>query len=191
MRLVVGMSGASGVIYGVRFLQVLRELGVESHLILSPGVEETLKHEVNLTLSDVEKLATVRYSNRDMAAAPSSGSFLTEGMAVVPCSMKTLAGIVSGYSDNLVLRAADVTLKERRPLVLVPRETPLSVIHLENMLQASRAGAVMLPAMPGFYIRPKTIDDLVNHVVGKVLDALKIPHSVFQRWGSKETEGER
>ncbi|MBI4257314.1 MAG: UbiX family flavin prenyltransferase, partial [Thaumarchaeota archaeon] len=125
---------------------------------------------------------------KDMGAAISSGSFQTDGMAVIPCSMKSLAGIVSGYSDNLVLRAADVTLKERRTLALVPRETPLSMIHLENMLKAARAGALVLPAMPGFYHRPKTMDDLINHVVGKTLDAFKIKHNLFKRWGEKQAD---
>ncbi len=185
MRLVVGISGASGVIYGVRFLEALRSLGVESHLIMSPGLATTLKHEVNKNAEDVEKLAAVKYDYLDMAAAVSSGSFQTDGMAVIPCSMKTLAGIVSGYSDNLLLRAADVTLKERRTLVLVPRETPLNTIHIENMLRASRAGAVVLPAMPGFYFKPKTLDDMINHIVGKTLDVFKIKHSLFKRWGEK------
>lgn len=152
---------------------------------MSPGLAITLKHEVNKSAEDVEKLASVKYDYRDMAAAVSSGSFQTDGMAVIPCSMKTLAGIVSGYSDNLLLRAADVTLKERRTLVLVPRETPLNSIHIENMLRASRAGAVVLPAMPGFYFKPKTLDDMINHIVGKTLDVFKIKHSLFKRWGEK------
>ncbi len=182
MRLVVGVSGGSGIIYGVRFLEVLRELKVESHLVMSPSARETLVLETDKRVKQVESLATKVYPFGDVAAALSSGSFRTDGMVIIPCSMKTLAGVASGYSDNLLLRAADVTLKERRRLVLVPRETPLSTIHIENMLRAANAGAIVVPAMPAFYDRPKTIDDIVNHLVGKVLDVLGIEHNLFRRW---------
>lgn len=182
MRLVVGLSGGSGIIYGVRFLEVLRELGVESHLIFTPAAKKTLVLETDYTVSQVESLATRVYGVGDIAAPPSSGSFKTDGMVVIPCSMKTLAGIASGYSDNLLLRAADVTLKERRPLILVLRETPLNIIHIENMLRAAQAGAVIAPAMPAFYHKPKTIEDLLNHQVGKVLDLLGVEHNLFERW---------
>lgn len=182
MRLIVGLSGGSGIIYGVRFLQVLKELGVESHLIFSPSAKKTLVLETDYRVDEVEALATRVYGFSDIAAAPSSGSFRVDGMVVIPCSMKTLAGIACGYADNLLLRAADVTLKERRPLVLVVRETPLNTIHIENMLRAARAGAIIAPAMPGFYHRPKTIEDLIDFQVGKVLDLLGIEHSLFERW---------
>jgi len=182
MRYIVGVSGASGVIYAVRLLEVLKKLGAETHLILSPAARETIVLETEFEPSYVESLASVCYRHLDMAAPISSGSFLTNGMVVVPCSMKTLAGIAIGYEENLLIRAALVTLKERRPLVLVPRETPLAIQHLKNMLMAAEAGAVVLPAMPGFYHRPKTVDDLVNHIVGKILDVLGFRHDLYQRW---------
>lgn len=176
------MSGGSGIIYGVRMLEVLHELGVESHLVMSPAARETLVLETNSRVPQVESLATKVYAFNDIAATLSSGSFRTDGMVIIPCSMKTLAGVATGYSDNLLLRAADVTLKERRPLILVPRETPLSMVHIENMLRAATAGAIIAPAMPAFYDRPKDIGDLVDHLVGKVLDLLKIEHKLYQRW---------
>ncbi|MEM0322336.1 MAG: UbiX family flavin prenyltransferase [Thermoprotei archaeon] len=182
MKLVVGLSGGSGIVYGVRFLQVLRELNIETHLIFTAAAKKTLVLETDYSVSQVEALATRVYGVSDISAAPSSGSFKTDGMVVIPCSMKTLAGIASGYADNLLLRAADVTLKERRPLILVLRETPLNIIHLENMLRAARAGAIIAPAMPAFYHRPKTIDDLLDHQIGKVLDLLGIEHNLFERW---------
>lgn len=188
MVLIVGMSGGSGVIYGVRLLEVLKRLKVEAHLVVSTAAQETLAIETNHKIRHVESLATHVYRFNDIAAAPASGTFRTQGMVVIPCSMKTLAGIASGYSDNLLLRAAEVTLKERRPLVLVPRETPLTTIHIENMLRVAQAGAIVLPAMPGFYDRPKTLDDLVNHVVGKVLDVLNIDHDLYGQWTGPRKE---
>jgi len=185
MRLVVGISGASGVIYGVRFLEVLKDLKIESELILTSGAKQTLVHEMGIEASKVEKLATRVYDEKNLAASPASGSYKTDGMVVVPCSMKTLAGIASGYSDNLLLRAADVTLKQGRRLVLVPRETPLNRIHLENLLKAHQAGAIILPAMPGFYHRPKDLQDLIDHVIGKILDAFEIEHNLYRRWMGK------
>ena len=182
------MSGGSGVIYGVRLLEVLKRLKVEAHLVVSTAAQETLAIETNHKIRHVESLATHVYRFNDIAAAPASGTFRTQGMVVIPCSMKTLAGIASGYSDNLLLRAAEVTLKERRPLVLVPRETPLTTIHIENMLRVAQAGAIVLPAMPGFYDRPKTLDDLVNHVVGKVLDVLNIDHDLYGQWTGPRKE---
>jgi 4-hydroxy-3-polyprenylbenzoate decarboxylase len=183
MILLVGMSGGSGVVYGVRFLQVLKDMKIESHLMMSPAARETLVLETNYKVDYVESLASQNHRIADISAAPASGSFHTDGMVVIPCSMKTLAGIATGYSDNLMLRAADVTLKEKRPLVLVPRETPLTTIHIENMLRAANAGATILPAMPGFYHRPKTIEGLVDHVVGKILDILRLEHNLYTRWG--------
>ena len=182
MVLLVGMSGGSGVVYGVRLLEVLKRLKVEAHLIISTAAKETLAIETDYKVGDVESLASRVYRFNDIAAAPASGTFLTQGMVVIPCSMKSLAGVASGYSDNLLLRAAEVTLKERRPLVLVPREAPLTTIHIENMLRVARAGAIVLPAMPGFYDRPRTIDDLLNQTVGKVLDVLSIRHDLYQQW---------
>ena len=191
MVLLVGMSGGSGVIYGVRLLEVLKRLKVEAHLIVSTAAQETLVIETGYKVGQVESLATHVYRFNDIAGAPASGTFRTRGMVVIPCSMKTLAGVASGYSDNLLLRAAEVTLKERRPLVLVPRETPLTTIHIENMLRVAQAGAVVLPAMPGFYDRPKTVDDLIDHVVGKVLDVLNIEHDLYGQWtGPKKGQHE-
>jgi len=183
MRLIVGISGASGVIYGVRVLEILKKKSIETHLVITPLAEEILKQETSLKKQELIKIANYHYNINDLAAPIASGSFLTQGMIIIPCSMKTLAGIACGYSDNLLLRAADVTLKERRPLIVVPRETPLRKIHLENMLKLSNEGAFILPAMPGFYYNPKTLDDIVNHIVGKVLDILGIDNNLYRRWG--------
>ena len=182
MRLVVGISGSSGVIYGVRLLEVLRELKVESYLVMSTAAKETLVMETDKKVSEVEALASEVLGFNDIAASIASGSFRTDGMAVIPCSMKTLAGIATGYSDNLLLRAADVTLKERRPLVVVPREAPLTTIHLENMLRVANAGGIIVPAAPAFYTKPKTIEDMVDHTVGKVLDLFHVNHKLYPRW---------
>lgn len=182
MRLIVGISGASGVIYGVRFLEVAKTLDLETHLVLSPAASVTLSLETTVTTKYVESLATYAYRFRDIAATLASGSYPIDAMVVIPCSMKTLGGIAHGYADNLLIRAAEVTLKERRPLVLVPRETPLSLIHLRNLLTAAEAGAIILPAMPGFYHRPETMNELVDHVVGKVFDVLKVNHRLYERW---------
>src|SRR5688500_17377463 len=170
MKVIVGLTGATGAIYGVRILQRLREAGAETHLVISRWGARTLQHETPYTREQVEALASASYAPADMGAAISSGSFRTDGMVVAPCSAKTLAAIASGFGDNLVHRAADVVLKERRRLVLVLRETPLSYIHLENMLKLSRMGAVILPPVPAFYNEPRTIDDLVDHTVARVLD---------------------
>jgi 4-hydroxy-3-polyprenylbenzoate decarboxylase len=182
LKLIVGLSGASGVIYGVRFLEVAKTLDVETHLVMSPAAALTLSLETRVTAKYVESLATYVYRFRDIAATLASGSHPIDAMVVIPCSMKTLAGIVHGYADNLLLRAAEVTLKERRPLVLVPREAPLSLIHLRNQLAAGEAGAIILPAMPGFYHRPTTMQELIDHVVGKVWDVLQVKHNLYERW---------
>jgi polyprenyl P-hydroxybenzoate/phenylacrylic acid decarboxylase-like protein len=182
VRLIVGISGASGAIYGIRALQVLRELGAETHLVITDAALETIRLETDFKKADVVRLASATHRLDDVTSKIASGSFQTDGMLVIPCSMKTLAGVASGYSDNLLLRAADVTLKERRRLVLVVRETPLSLIHIENMATVTRAGAVVLPAMPAFYQRPKTVADLVDQVVGKALDVLGVQHSLTKRW---------
>ena len=156
---------------------------METHLVVSQGARATIGLETELSVDEVEALADVVHSATDMAAPVSSGSFVTLGMAVVPCSMKTLAAIANGYADNLVARAAEVTLKERRRLVVVPRETPLSLLHLRNMVAVTEAGGVILPPVPGFYHEPKTIDDLLALIVGKVLDQFGIEHDLFRRWG--------
>jgi len=186
MRLVVGISGASGAIYGVRALEALQALRVETHLVLTDAALQTIRLETEYKRRDVEALATEVHRVDDITSKIAGGSFRTDGMLVIPCSMKTLAGIASGYSDNLLLRAADVTLKERRRLVLVVRETPLSLIHIENMAAVTRAGAVVLPAMPAFYHRPKTVQDLVDQVVGKAFDMLGLDHQLYKRWGGEE-----
>jgi len=183
MRIIVGISGASGAIIGVRILHALRQQSdCEIHLVLTKGAEQTIKQEVEYTLDQITGLADVVHSNGDLGASIASGSYKTAGMIIAPCSMKTLAGVVSGYSDNLLLRAADVCLKERRPLVMLPRETPLSSIHLENMLKASRNGCIILPPMMGFYNKPKTIDDMIDHIVGKTLAIFGIEHKSFKPW---------
>jgi len=179
---IVGITGATGVVYGVRLLERLKAAGVETHLVISQWGARTLLHETQMTRRDVEALATEVYAPGDMGAAIASGSFRTDGMVVAPCSAKTLAAIAHGFGDNLVHRAADVILKERRKLVLLLREAPLSSIHLENALAATRAGAVILPPVPAFYQLPRTVDDLVNHTVERVLDQLDIEIPGAHRW---------
>lgn len=189
-RLVIGIAGASGVIYAVRLLEVLHDVpNVETHLVLSDAARQTIGYETNFTVEKVMELADVQYSIKNIAASISSGSFKTMGMVVVPCSMKTLSGIAMSFSDNLLLRAADVTLKDRRPLVLLPRETPLHLGHLRLMVQVSEMGAILLPPMPAFYHRPKTVDDIINQTVNRVLDVLKIEleHDLFDRWTGPPT----
>ena len=183
MRLIVAITGGSGVIYGIKMLEVLRSLKMETHLVISEWGQKNIKIETDKTVDYIKFLATKWYDNDNMAAAISSGSFRTDGMAIVPCSMKTLSSIANGYDDNLISRAAGVCIKESRKLVIVPRETPLSKIHLENMIKLAEVGVIVLPAMPGFYHRPKTMDDLLAHVVGKILDQFGIEHNIFKRWG--------
>jgi 4-hydroxy-3-polyprenylbenzoate decarboxylase len=186
MHLIVAITGCSGVIYGVRLLEACRKLGIETDLIVSQAAEKLLELELGKTIKDIRKLATRNYSQDDLAAPLASGSVKTDGMVIAPCSMKTLGAIASGIADNLITRAADVTLKEGRPLVLVPRETPLNLIHLENMVRLKLAGATILPAMPGFYHEPKEISELVDFIVGKILDVLGVEHKLYRRWqGSK------
>jgi 4-hydroxy-3-polyprenylbenzoate decarboxylase len=181
-RLVVGMTGSTGAIFGVRMLEVLKQCEIESHLVISKWAQRTIEHETRYSVEQVRELATVVHSQGDMGASISSGSFLTEGMVVIPCSMRTLAGIANGYGEHLVHRAADVVLKERRRLVLVARETPLSQVHIENMLKLSRMGVVMLPPMPAFYNHPQSVDDIVNHIVARVLDQFGIEAPFAKRW---------
>lgn len=184
-RYIVGISGASGVIYGIRLLQVLREVdGVETHLVMSTAAAQTIGLETDYGAAEVEAMADVVYRFRDIAAAIASGSFRTAGMIVAPCTMKTLAGIAMSYSDNLLLRAADVVLKDRRQLVLVPRETPLHLGHLRLMMQVTEMGAIVAPPLPAFYHRPESIDDIVDQTVNRLCDLLDIqlPQDLFQRW---------
>lgn len=185
MRVIVGISGATGIIYGIRLLERLREASVETHLVMSRWGGRTLLHETSYTREQVEALAHVSYAPSDMGAAISSGSFQTAGMIVAPCSAKTLAAIAHGYGDSLVHRAADVVLKERRTLVLSVREAPLSDIHLENMLKLSRMGVVILPPMPAFYQQPKTLDDIVDHTVTRMLDQFGIDVPGAARWSGE------
>jgi polyprenyl P-hydroxybenzoate/phenylacrylic acid decarboxylase-like protein len=182
-RLVVGMSGSSAPQLGVAFLRAVRLLGaVETHFVLSPGARKSIELELRTDPAEVEKLADVVYDAADLGAPISSGSFLSMGMVIIPCSMRTLGAVASGNSDNLVTRAADVALKERRRLVLVTRETPLSYIHIRNMETVTLAGATVLPPVPAFYHRPSSIDDLLLHISGKVLDQFGIDHDLYQRW---------
>ena len=181
-RLIVGISGASGVVYGVRLLEALRPLPVETHLVMTRTAEVTLAHETDWKVADVRRLADVAYKIDDLAAAVSSGSFRTMGMVVVPCSMRSLGEIAHGITSNLLTRAADVVLKEHRRLVLVARETPIHTIHLRNMLTLAEMGAVIAPPMPAFYNRPKDLDDIVNHTVGRVLDLFGIDTGKVKRW---------
>ncbi|WON75681.1 UbiX family flavin prenyltransferase [Serratia sp. UGAL515B_01] len=184
-KLIIGISGASGAIYGVRLLQVLRGVeGVETHLVMSNAARQTLALETELSLRDVQALADVVYDARDIAASISSGSFKTMGMIILPCSIKTLSGIVNSYSDGLLTRAADVVLKERRMLVLGVRETPLHLGHLRLMTQAAELGAVIMPPVPAFYHRPQTLDDIIDQTVNRVLDQfdIKLPQDLFTRW---------
>lgn len=184
-RLIVGISGASGAIYGVRLLQVLRDVAdIETHLVMSPAARQTLSLETDFSLRDVQAMADVVHDARDIAASISSGSFKTAGMVVLPCSIKTLSGIVNSYTDGLLTRAADVVLKERRPLVLCVRETPLHLGHLRLMTQAAELGAVIMPPVPAFYHAPKSLDDIINQTVNRVLDQFDIalPQDLFTRW---------
>jgi 4-hydroxy-3-polyprenylbenzoate decarboxylase len=184
-RIVVGISGASGVIYGVRLLEALRQTDYETHLIISKSGKLNIEIETDYRPEEVEAMADVVYDHKDVAAAVSSGSFLTEGMVVAPCTIKTLSGIANSYNENLLVRAADVTLKEKRKLALVVRETPLHRGHLRLMTLAAEMGAHILPPVPSFYHKPKTIEDIIDQTIGKIFDYLGIQHELFRRWGEK------
>jgi flavin prenyltransferase len=181
-RLIVGITGATGTIFGVRLLQMLHGSGVETHLVMSKWAARTLTHETPHTLKEVQGLATHSYGLGDQGAAISSGSFITLGMVIAPCSMRTLAAIAHGLGDNLIHRAADVVLKERRKLVLVVRESPFNEIHLENMLKLSRMGVVILPPLPAFYNQPQNLDDMINHIAMRIIDQFDIHLDVINRW---------
>ena len=183
MRLVVGISGSTGSIYGIRLLQILRRVSdVETHLIVSQAGKRTLVEETDYTVRDVEGLATRAYDDRDIGAALASGSFKTAGMVIAPCSIKTVSALANSYASTLIARAGDVTLKEGRPLVVVVRETPLHVGHLRQLLALAEIGAVILPPVPAFYHRPRTLDDLINHTVGRILDRFGIAHDLVPEW---------
>ena len=182
-RIVVGISGASGVTYGVRMLELLRKTDFETHLIISKAGKLNIEIETSYKPAEVEAMADFTYDHKDMAAALASGSFLTEGMVVIPCTIKSLSGIANAYNENLLVRAADVTLKEKRKLVLVVRETPLHIGHLRLMTMAAEMGAHLLPPVPSFYHQPKTIEDIIDQTIGKVFDYIGIEHELFNRWG--------
>jgi flavin prenyltransferase len=182
MEITVGISGASGVQYGIRLLEILAEKGIKTHLILTDAAKQIIEIETDYKPSEVEKLATWSYSQKEFSAPIASGSYRIAGMVIAPCSMKTLGAVASGVSDTLLTRAADVCLKEERKLILMTRETPLNLIHLENMVRAKKAGASILPACPGFYSRPKTLEDLIDIMVGRALDLLGIENDIYERW---------
>ncbi|WP_339186728.1 flavin prenyltransferase UbiX [Paenibacillus sp. FSL R5-0490] len=198
-RLVVGITGASGSIYGIRLIETLLDLEYNVHLVISNAGWRVLKEELDWDVTNRDAMLEEKFGNRagsliyhpvsDIGASIASGSYLADGMIIMPCSMGTLSSIAQGSSDNLMSRAADVMMKEGRTLILVPRETPLHAIHLENMLKLSRLGVRMIPAMPAFYYKPQTMDELILFLVGKVLDSLRIPHQLFTRWGEPDERG--
>lgn len=198
-RLVVGITGASGSIYGIRLIETLLDLEYNVHLVISNAGWRVLKEEMDWDVTNRDAVLEEKFGNRagsliyhpvsDIGASIASGSYLADGMIIMPCSMGTLSSIAQGSSDNLMSRAADVMMKEGRTLILVPRETPLHAIHLENMLKLSRLGVRMIPAMPAFYYKPQTMDELILFLVGKVLDSLRIPHQLFTRWGEPDERG--
>jgi 4-hydroxy-3-polyprenylbenzoate decarboxylase len=189
MRLIVGITGATGTVFGVRMLQVLKDSGIETHLVMSKWGARTLLHETPYTVDYVKALASQSYSDTDQGAAISSGSFVTNGMVIAPCSMRSLAAIAHGQGDNLIHRAADVILKERRKLVLLVRESPFNDIHLENMLKLSRTGVVIIPPVPAFYNHPQTLDDMINHIVMRSLDQFGIHIDASTRWDGMMVTG--
>ncbi len=185
-RLIIGISGATGAIYGIRLLEILSKTDVETHLVVTEAAEKTIRMETDWTLDKVKSLAKVIYDIKDVGADISSGSFQTHGMVVIPCSIKSLSAIANSFNVNLLIRAADVTIKEKRKLVLAVRETPLHKGHLNLMMNLADLGVIILPPIPAFYFHPQNIDDLINHTVGKILDLFHIDHHLFDRWGSPE-----
>lgn len=186
MRIIVGMNGTTGVIYGIRLLQVLSEIkNIETHLVISKACEKTIGIETDYNIEEIKAFATHIYSIDDIAASLASGSFLRDGMIVAPCSMKTLSALANAYSNNLLTRAADVTLKERGRLVLLVRETPLHLGHLKNMVRVTEMGGIILPPAPAFYHQPRTIQDIIDHTIGKTLDLFRIEHNLYRRWSGK------
>lgn len=189
LRLIIGISGASGIIYGIRLLQLLKETPYETHLILTKSSHITLATETDYSLNDIKKLADVVYAPGDIAARVASGSFLTDGMIIAPCSVRTMSSIATGNTDTLISRSADVTLKERRKLVLMVRETPFHLGHLRTMTSLAEMGAIIAPPLPAFYTRPASVMELVDHSVGRVLDLLSIPHDMVKRWDGCPSPG--
>jgi len=185
MRLIIGITGSTGVIYGIRMLEVLKNAGVETHLIMSEWAEKCISMETKHNVEQVKSLATTISDEKNMAASISSGTHKTDGMIVIPCSMKSLSSIANGYDETLVARAAGVTLKESRKLILVARETPLTAINLENMLKLAQLGVVIMPPVTEFYTNPTSIDAMIDHIVGKCLDQFDIEHDLFTRWGTQ------
>ncbi|WP_196594292.1 UbiX family flavin prenyltransferase [Pectinatus sottacetonis] len=181
-RIIIGITGASGSIYAVKLLEVLQAVNIETHLVITHSGIDVLQYECQLTTNDMKNYTDYIYDVDNIGASIASGSFLCDAMVVLPCSMKTIGSIAAGITDNLLIRAADVTIKENRKLILVPRETPLSPLHLENMLKLSRIGVRIVPACPGFYHKPQKLDDLINIMVGKICDQLGIEHNLFTRW---------
>ena len=186
MKLIVGISGATGAIYGIRTLQTLKACQIESHLVLTDSAKRTIEMETTFTVKEVEGLADYVHDNKDIGASISSGSFKTDGMLIAPCAIKSLSALANSYNDSLLVRAADVVLKERRKLVVIPRETPLHLGHLKLLMAVAEMGAVILPPMPAYYHMPKTIDDIINQTVGKALDQFDIDHRLFKRWEGAE-----
>lgn len=182
MRIVVAITGASGVIYAIRLLKELKKVNVETHLVISKVAEDIIEHETDYKVEDVISIADYCYDEMDLTAKINSGSFYFDTAIVIPCSMKTLSSISNGYADNTISRVADVTLKERRRLIVVPRETPLRTVHLENMTRISKEGGIILPAMPAFYHNPESIDDQINFIIGKIFDILQIDNNLFTKW---------
>ncbi|KIL45077.1 UbiX family flavin prenyltransferase [Jeotgalibacillus soli] len=185
-KIVVGMTGASGAIYGIRLIEALNKLNIESHVVISSSAVKTIHHETDYTINQVESLCSHLYDSNDIGATISSGSFLVDGMIIAPCSIKTLSSVANSFNDNLITRAADVSLKERRKLVLMVRETPLHLGHLKLMQTVTENGAVILPPVPSFYHHPKLLDDIVAQSVGKALDQFRIEADLFERWGGLE-----
>lgn len=180
--IIVTLTGASGIIYGVKLLEALKELKIETGLLISNPAREVIKHESDKSFEEIKKLANKYYEVNDISSEINSGSCLFDSLVIVPCSMKTLSSIANGYADNSITRVADVALKESRKTIIVPRETPLRSVHIENMLKISKEGAVILPAMPAFYNKPQTLEDSANFIVGKILDSLNIPNNLYNRW---------
>jgi 4-hydroxy-3-polyprenylbenzoate decarboxylase len=187
MKLIIGITGATGAIYGIRLLQVLHEIkGIETHLVISAAGEKTIEYETDFKIGAIKALASFCYAIDDIGASLASGSFKRDGMIIAPCSMKTLGALANSYADNLITRAADVTLKERVKLLLLVRETPLHLGHLRNMTSVTEIGAIVMPPVPAFYFKPHTIEDIINHTVGKALDVFNIEHNLFPRWSGTE-----
>lgn len=191
MVLIIGITGATGVIYGIRLLEVLSAIhDVETHLIISEAGEMTIKYETNRSIADIRKLADFYYDIKDVGARISSGSFKRDGMIIAPCTVKSMSALANSYTENLIIRAGDVTLKERKKLLLMVRETPLHLGHLRNMERLTEMGAIIMPPVPAFYHKPKTAQDIIDHTIGKMLDLFEIKHELFQRWSGCNSEGE-